>query len=172
MKKIGVFYGSSTGTTKNVAEIIAVAMKGDGRKYEVDLFDVADSKPSDVANYEVLILGSSTWGCGDLQDDWCDYILGLKELDLRDKTIALFGCGDETMSDTFCGAVGELYRHLQNTGAKFIAPFDASEYTFDETTAFVNGQYVGLLLDEVNHADLSGKRIKDWTDKVKKEIEE
>ncbi len=94
----------------------------------------------------------------------------LEALDLKGKDIAIFGCGDESMSDTFCGAVGEIYKRLQGTGAKFIAPFDASVYTFDESPAFIDGVYVGLLLDEVNHPELSDERIKEWTDKIKSEI--
>ena len=29
--------------------------------------------------------------------------------------------------------------------------------------AFIDGKYVGLLLDEVNHADLTDERIREWT---------
>ncbi|WP_290451067.1 flavodoxin [uncultured Muribaculum sp.] len=166
MKKIWIFYGSSTGVTADVAQRIAK----DLGVADADIHDVAKSSPSDVAQYDVLVLGSSTWGAGDLQDDWYDFIDGLEALDLKGKDIAIFGCGDESMSDTFCGAVGEIYKRLQGTGAKFIAPFDASVYTFDESPAFIDGVYVGLLLDEVNHPELSDERIKEWTDKIKSEI--
>ncbi len=91
MKKIGIFYGSSTGITSEVAEDIAKFM-GVGSN---DVHDVAKSAPSDVAGYDVLILGSSTWGAGNLQDDWYDFLDGLEVLDLEGKVVALFGCGDE-----------------------------------------------------------------------------
>lgn len=74
MKKIGIFYGSSTGVTAEVAQEIA-------KKFGVadaDVHNVAKSAPSDVAPYDVLILGSSTWGAGELQDDWYDFLTGLK----------------------------------------------------------------------------------------------
>ena len=74
------------------------------------------------------------------------------------------------MSDTFCGAVGVLYERLQKTGARFIAPFEASEYTFDESPAYIDGQFVGLLLDEVNHPELTDQRIDEWSKKVISEV--
>lgn len=166
MKKIGIFFGSSTGVTEDVAHRLAKKLNVE----EKDVHDVAKSKPSDVMDYDVLVLGSSTWGSGDLQDDWYDFLDGLEELDLKGKDIAIFGCGDETMSDTFCAAVGILYERLQKTGATFIAPFEASEYTFDESPAYIDGQFVGLLLDEVNHPELTDKRIDEWSKKIISDI--
>lgn len=163
MKKIGIFYGSSTGMTAEVAQEIAKALNVD----QADVHDVAQSAPSDVAPYDVLLLGSSTWGAGELQDDWYDMLDGMEALDLTGKTIALFGCGDESMSDTFCNAVGEIYKTMQPTGAEFIGEFNADGYDFTDSEAAKDGTYVGLLLDEVNHSDLTDRRLKEWTDLIK-----
>ena len=77
-----------------------------------DIHDVSNASPADVAPYEILLLGCSTWGAGDLQDDWDSYLGKLKKLDLSEKTVALFGCGDSaSFSDTFCDAIGyDLFR--------------------------------------------------------------
>lgn len=166
MNKIGIFFGSSTGATEDVALRLATLLGVD----KADIYDVAKTKPSEVGKYDLLLLGSSTWGSGDLQDDWYDFLSGLEVLDLKDKKIALFGCGDESMSDTFCGAIGVLYERLQNSGATFIAPYEASEYTFDESPAYIDGQYVGLLLDEVNHPEITDERLKGWSEKIKSEM--
>lgn len=164
MKQYGVFYGSATGTTAKVAEEIGKAL---GTSDNVDVVDVSKAAPDMLGDYEVLVLGTSTWGDGEVEDDWYDLLAGIEELALRGKKIALFGCGDETMADTFCNGVGELYERLQKTGAEFIAPFDASCYRFNSSSAIVAGQAVGLLLDEVNHADLTPGRIADWTSLVR-----
>ncbi len=166
MKKIGVFYGSNTGMTAEVAEEIA-ALLGVAKE---DVHNVSKSAPSEVAPYDVLLLGTSTWGNGELQDDWYDFIDGLEALDLKGKKIALFGCGDETMRDTFCGAIGELYNRLQKTGASFIGAFDANVYDFDNSPAFIDGVYVGLCLDQVNKEELTAPRIKEWVAKIKTEF--
>lgn len=164
MKKYGVFYGSATGTTAEVAKRIAERL---GLPDTADLINVSEAAPEMFGNYEVLVLGTSTWGDGEVEEDWYDILSGIESLSLRDKKIAIFGCGDETMSYTFCNGVGELYKRLKDTGARFIAPFDASVYNFDESSAIVDGQCVGLLLDEVNHSDLTPIRIEEWTDLIK-----
>lgn len=168
MSKIGIFYGSTTGETKEAAFEIAKAMGVD----EADVHDVAQSAPSDVAPYDVLLLGSSTWGNGDLQDDWYDFIDGLQALDLENKIVALFGCGDETMSETFGGALGIIYDRLQPTHANVIGAFPADVYHFDHSPAERGGRIVGLLLDNVNHPELTPERIKAWTTQLKGELAE
>ena len=72
MKKIGIFYGSSTGNTEEVAFRLAKMLNVN----DSDVHDVAHSAPSDLGKYDLLLLGSSTWGNGDLQDDWYDFIDG------------------------------------------------------------------------------------------------
>lgn len=164
MKKIGIFYGSTTGTTADVARRLGEILGVD----DADIHDVASTAPSAVGDYEILVLGTSTWGVGDLQDDWEDYVAGVEALDLKGKKIALFGCGDETMSDSFCGGVGRLYNRLRRTGADFIAPYDTAGYDFDDSEAVVDdGVAVGLLLDEVNHPDLTDGRLRAWSALIK-----
>lgn len=161
MKKTGIFYGSSTGTTKEIArrigKILGIA--------DADIHNVADSAPDAVADYDVLIMGTSTWGSGDLQSDWYDFLAGVQSLDLRGKKIALFGCGDETMSNTFCDGVGELYDRLSQTGAEFIGAYDTDGYKFENSTAVKEengGKAVGLLIDEVNHPEMTDFRLRSW----------
>lgn len=166
MKKTGIIYGSTTGTTKAVAHRIGKILEVDDN----DILDVATIAPSKLADYDLLLLGTSTWGAGDLQEDWYDFIDGAAALDLNDKTIAIFGCGDETMTDTFCSAVGTLYEKFKPTGAKMIGAFDADGYTFNHSAAFIDGQYVGLLLDEVNHPEFSDLRIRRWTSQLNDEL--
>ena len=88
--KIGIFYGSSTGTTQSLAE--QIALKTGVSK--ADTHDVADAAPDTIDGYDCLLLGSSTWGDGDLQDDWYGFLDKIKTRDLSGKTVALFGCGD------------------------------------------------------------------------------
>lgn len=111
--KIGIFYGSSTGTTQSLAE--QIALKTGVSK--ADTHDVADAAPDTIDGYDCLLLGSSTWGDGDLQDDWYGFLDKIKTRDLSGKTVALFGCGDsESYPDTFCNALGTIYEELQPTG--------------------------------------------------------
>lgn len=132
MKKTGIFYGSTTGVTESIAE--QIASKLGVSDSDVHNVGSADVKVTD--DYEALILGSSTWGAGDLQDDWYDFLDKLAESNLNGKTVALFGCGDGcSFGDTFCDAVGTIYEKLQGKGCTFIGAVKANGYGFDASTA-------------------------------------
>lgn len=163
MKKYGIYYGSATGTTRDIAGKIAKLLNVDS----ADIHDVASASPTTVGNYETLILGTSTWGSGDIEDDWYDFIAAIEPMYLGGKRIALFGVGDETMSDTFCSAVGKLYDRLQDTKATFVGEFNVDGYEFEHSDAVRDGKAIGLLLDETNHPDLTDARLKEWTAEIK-----
>lgn len=59
-----------------------------------DIHDASTLTDALVKEYDVLVLGTSTWGAGELQDDWYDGVKVLKKADLSHKFVALFGCGD------------------------------------------------------------------------------
>lgn len=166
MKRTGIFYGTSTGNTREVAEMIASRL---GVK-DSDVHDVASVAPSELGNYDVIILGSPTYGSGELQDDWYDFITGAEQLDLKGKTVAVFGCGDENMSDTFCDAVGIIYDRMGKTGARFTGEYNAACYHYGETGAEIDGKIIGLLIDNVNHADITAERVNGWCDQLKNEL--
>ena len=71
MKPTVVIYGSSTGTCQAIAEKIA-------KKLGVEAVDVTDLTADIVNNNDNLILGTSTWGSGDMQDDWYEGVEVLK----------------------------------------------------------------------------------------------
>ena len=127
MKKTGVFYGSTTGTTESVARMIANKLGISSG----DVYDVSKLTADVAGSYEALILGTSTWGDGELQDDWYDGIKVLKGMDLSGKTVALFGCGDsESYSDTFCDGMGILFNDLKDSGCRFIGAVSDADYTY------------------------------------------
>lgn len=167
MKKAGIFYGSTTGNTESVAEKIASQL-GIGKE---DVHNVADTQPSAVQPYEVLLLGCSTWGVGEMQDDWNDFLFKLKDMDLKGKIVALFGCGDaSSFGSSFCDALGLIYHELQHTGCQFIGEVSTDDYSYDGSEAVVDGKFVGLPIDENNESDKTDQRVKAWTDQLKQAI--
>ncbi|MDD2437978.1 MAG: flavodoxin FldA [Massilibacteroides sp.] len=167
MKKTGIFYGSSTGTVEDLAQRIASKLGVDSS----DIFNVSEIDVDTVVPYDVLLLGSSTWGAGDLQDDWEDFLKKLKKTDLSGKTVALFGAGDSaSFSDTFCDAIGTIYQELQGTGCTFAGAVPTDGYTFDDSTAVVNGKFVGLALDELNEDGETEGRMNTWIEQLKQEV--
>jgi len=164
MRKPAIIYGSTTGTTENIAGRIAEQMNIASE----DVYEVAKITPADVAQYDMLLLGCSTWGAGDLQDDWYKGLEMLKQTDLTGKKIAFFGAGDSSSySDTFCGALGVLYEGLKSSGATFVGQVDPSEYTFDSSEAVIDGQFIGLPIDEENEPNKTDDRISRWIASLK-----
>lgn len=159
MKKTIVVYGSSTGTCQDLAERIA---KKAGVAAD-NVIDVAKLTKEQVAEAEVLLLGSSTWGDGELQDDWYDGIKTLKSAGLQGKTVAIFGCGDSaSYPDTFCDAMSEIYKEIADSGCTIVGATSTDGYTFDSSNSVVDGKFVGLALDEMNESDMSDERIDAW----------
>lgn len=156
MSKTIVVFGSSTGTCESIAEKIA-------NKLGVESLNVQDLTSDVVVANDNLILGTSTWGAGEMQDDWYDGVKVLQGADLKGKTIAIFGCGDaESYGDTFVGGIGELYNAIKDSGAKFVGSVSTDGYTFSDSDAVIDGKFVGLPLDDVNEDDKTDGRIDAW----------
>jgi len=161
MKKTCIIFGSSTGTCEAIANKI-------GEKLGADVINVSDIDADKVNEYDNLLLGTSTWGAGELQDDWYDGLNTLKSADLSGKTIALFGCGDcESYGDTFCGGMAELYAGIKDSGANFVGKVSTDGYTFDDSEAVEDGEFIGLALDDVNEDDKTDERIDAWLEEIK-----
>ncbi|GBU08355.1 flavodoxin 2 [Bacteroidales bacterium] len=167
MKTIGIFYGSSTGNTEEVAKSIATKL-GVDKKH---VFDVANVSIELVNNYEILFLGASTTGVGDLQDDWDGLEVTLSTQDLSQKQVAVFGMGDSSSySDSFCEAINLLVLAAEKAGAAVVGGgVDASAYSFDSSLSEVDGKFSGLPLDEDNESELTDARLTQWLEQVKLE---
>jgi flavodoxin I len=132
---------------------------------------VQDITAETIEENKNLILGTSTWGAGELQDDWYDGLPVLQNADLNGKNIALFGCGDcESYSDTFVGGIAELYNGIKDSGANFIGSVSTDGYTFDDSEAVVDGKFIGLPLDDINEDDKTESRIEEWIQQIKPEL--
>nr|WP_296053491.1 flavodoxin FldA [uncultured Prevotella sp.] len=161
MKSTIVIYGSSTGSCQSIAETIA-------SKLGVEAVDVTSINDDTIASHDNLILGTSTWGAGEMQDDWYDGVKTLKSAGLAGKIVALFGCGDsESYPDTFCGGLKELKDAAVEAGATVLDGVSTDGYTFDDSEAVEDGKFVGLALDEVNEDDKTEERIDAWIEAIK-----
>lgn len=163
--KTVLIYGSSGGNTSDVAGKIKENLGGD-----INMVDAADASADDL-NADFIILGTSTWGIGDLQDDFEDFKGALEEADLSGKTVALFGLGDQDgYPDTFCDGLGEIYETIAGKGAKIVGATSSEGYDFDESRALVDGKFIGLIIDEDNQSDLTDERVEKWIEQLKTEM--
>jgi flavodoxin I len=166
MKQIAIIYGSSTGNTKEIAATIARKLAGN-----VTLLDADKLKAGDLEAYPNLILGTSTWGYGDLQDDWESKLSILKNSDLQGKTIAFFGLGDaSSYPDTFVNGMGILHAAVKDRGAMLIGRVPVEGYSFDASEAVDENDFVGVALDEDNESDRTESRLNEWIARIQPEF--
>ena len=149
MTKTIIVYGSTTGNTLQLAEEIEENIK----RYngDVELAEVTDLHPSDLTAYELILLGCSTWGDGELQDDFITFEEEMKEIDLKGRLAACFGPGDSDYP-LFCEAVDILENRLGSCGARIV--LEGLKIDGDVESQFdIAGKWVNNLLKSVN--DLS-----------------
>ncbi|MCG8410557.1 MAG: flavodoxin [Bacteroidales bacterium] len=167
MEKVGIFYGSSTGNTESVANEIQKILGDD----IAQLIEVSDANASDLEKFSNLILGSSTWGIGEMQDDFDVFLPQIEDANLEGKKVAIFGCGDQdTYADSFVDAIGIIYETIENKNCDLIGKISTDGYNFDISKAEKDNQLVGLAIDEENQSDLTNERIKNWVDQLKQEF--
>ena len=159
----GIFYGSTTGSTEAVAQDIAKQLG----IADADVHNVADASADETDKYDLLVLGSPTWGNGDLQDDWYGFLDRLKTRDLTGRKVALFGCGDSgSYPDTFCDALGLIYEALLPTGCTFIGACDPDGCDATASRLCREGRFVGLAVDE-SDPDRSEARMAAWCERIR-----
>ncbi|QEN09041.1 flavodoxin [Oceanispirochaeta crateris] len=152
-----VVYGSSTGNTEEVAGKTAAALGN------ADVLAVSDCDADKLKGYDRLILGTSTWGIGDLQDDWDEKLEILSQLDYSGKTVALFGLGDqEGYSDSFVDAMAPLKKEILAAGGTLKGKWPVEGYEFSSSASVEDDSFIGLALDEDNQSNLTDERIKLW----------
>ncbi|ASC94511.1 flavodoxin [Sulfurospirillum diekertiae] len=159
--KIAIFYGSTNGNTADVALKIQ-------KRLNTDIYDVGKLKNGDdLAKYDLLILGTSTWYDGDLQDDWDSFMSHLKVADLRGKTVALFGLGDqESYGSDYVSGMRLIYDMVVEKGANVIGSWEDEGYSYESSASVMDGKFVGLALDEENQNELTDGRIETWCDQL------
>lgn len=164
----GLFYSTQTGNTETVAGYLADATG-------LEMKDIGDVKDSEIAELDTLIVGAPTWHTDSETErsgtEWDSWLYDtLPNIDVKGKNVAVFGCGDQqSYSDYFCDAVGELYDLFEAAGANMVGLTSTDDYDHQGSKAERDGKFAGLLCDEDNQYDLSEDRAKAWVEQLKGE---
>lgn len=163
MDNARVIFGSTTGVTEGIAAKIAAALGCEAANVAN-----ATARTFDAA---LLVLGTSTWGMGDLQDDWAATGMPILEsLDLKGRKVAAFGLGDGLgFADTFCDGVATLIEAAVARGAENVGAIAAADGSYGNIVSKVaaDGRLTGLALDETNEPELTDRRIAAWVSQLK-----
>jgi flavodoxin I len=177
MKNIGIYFGTDTGRTRRIAKLIAQKLEG---RADAPL-NINRVTLEDFLAHEVLILGAPTYGDGELpglatglaQESWAEFLPRLEGQDMRGKTVALFGLGEQDKyGHEFVDALILLYDAVLACGAHVIGAWPVEGYVFKASQAVIDGRFVGLALDPVSQSALSEARIDAWLQQLDRELEE
>lgn len=168
MALVGLFYGSDTGNTENIAKMIQKQLGSE----LVDIRDIAKSTRQDIESYDFLLLGIPTWYYGEAQADWDDFFPTLEEIDFSEKLVAIFGCGDqEDYAEYFCDAMGTVRDIVEQRGATVVGHWSTEGYSFEASKALVDGNtFVGLCIDEDRQPELTAERVNKWVKQIYDEM--
>lgn len=167
MASIGLFYGTDTGNTEQVAEKIKALIQELKPDIEVDLIEIYQQKAADMLKYDYLIIGQPTWYDGELQGDWEEFLPEFESINFSGKHLAFFGLGDQYgYAAYFCDAIGIYADMAEKQGGTLHGFTSAAEYEHDFSKAQREDQFVGLCLDIDNQDDLTEERIQQWIPQV------
>jgi flavodoxin I len=173
MNKIGIFFGTDTGTTRLIAKKLAKKL---GEAIASKPLNVNRIAVDDLMRYDALILGTPSYGEGQFpgtstgvkDGSWEEFAPQLAAADLTGKTVALYGLGNqEKYPERFADSLYLLYELCVNGGATVIGDWGTEDYDFVRSRSVVNGRFVGLVIDNNSQGMLTESRLDAWTRAVK-----
>ena len=176
MSKIGLFFGTDTGTTRLLGKKIAKKL---GDELVDKPLNINRASLDDLLSYQVLILGTATYGEGDLPGmennvkagSWAEFVPQLEGVDLTGKTVAFYGVGNQEKYGTrYVNGMAKLYNIFKDKGANIVGSWSTDGYTFTASDAVIDGKFVGLALDNKSQKINTDERIDGWVEMVKPEL--
>ncbi|QFY44422.1 flavodoxin [Candidatus Methylospira mobilis] len=172
MSKIGIFFGTDTGSTRLVAKRIYSRL---GESLADKPKNINRTRPDELLQYEALILGTPSYGLGELpglstgcqESNWQEFAPYLDGADLSGKRVALFGLGhQERYADRFASSLIHLYRLFYGQGADIVGSWSTDGYQFQHSHAIIDNRFVGLVLDQRGQPGLTDSRVDLWLTQV------
>jgi flavodoxin I len=123
LKPVLVAWASKNGGTESLAQRILEVLEQ--QEIPVDLQAARDVNWERLDDWSALVLGSPTYGAGDLHPDWDKPERRLRDVDLSGRPAAVFGCGSPRYVTPWW-AVDILANRLKNGGARLVVePYKA-----------------------------------------------
>jgi flavodoxin I len=165
---VAIIFGSSTGNTEYVANKVLRAFGEENAA----LHNIGDPETLEVIRSSTnIVCCLSTWGAGDMQDDWDGLIEELKKVNYAGKKIGILGLADQqNYPDTFADGMAVLARIVRSRGGTVIGQTESDGYNFTSSRAEQDGKFLGLVIDEDNQADQTDSRVRDWVNGLKKQF--
>ncbi len=159
---IKIVYWPKGGSVEKVSKMLSQKMDN----HKVDVFCVEDVDIDAFSGADLLIMGGSTvgadhWENSSYQDVWATFFSQIKTLE--GQKVALFGLGNQVLYPAhFVDSMKDLADLLAERGATLVGACSREGYDFEASKALVDGQFIGLPLDEDTQAGLTAGRLEAW----------
>lgn len=174
MDKIGLFFGTETGTTRLVAKKMH---KKIGEALCDKPLNVNRIEPAAMLAYDALILGTPSYGIGEIpasgvsgcfEANWGEFLAKMPaDVDFSGKRIAFFGLGaQERYAERFGSSLYPLVEKFRGWGAEIVGGWANEGYAFEHSAALVDGRFLGLMIDQRTQGMLTDERMDKWLAQV------
>ena len=162
--KIGLIYGSDSGSTEEVSNKILKYFS----EFNISQHEIKDVDEEKILSFDFIIFGLSTWYVGELQSDWENYFEEFKKINFKEKIISIFGLGDQWGYDyNFVDGIGIIGKEILKNNGTIIGYWPNEGYEFQESKGLLNeNMFYGLAIDEDNQYELTDKRIELWCNNI------
>lgn len=168
MARIGLFFGTNSGSTRKIAKQIKKRFDDDTM---AEPLNINKASVDDLLAYDYLILGTPTLGDGLLpgieaecdDESWAEALEKFSGSSFAGKTVALFGLGDqETYGHEFVDGLILLHDFFADAGATIVGAWPTKGYSFSASQAVIDDKFVGLALDNDTQPELNTERLDAW----------
>ncbi len=167
MKKTAILYSFNSQKSARAAKMVQEEFGGTLEEMNVEEITLAK-----FLVYENYILGVPTWFDGELPNYWDEFVPDLEEADLKGKTFALYGAGDQKgYPENFVDALGIIAGLLEKRGGKLIGFVPNEGFEFENSKALRGNYFCGLPLDFENQARMVKPSINRWVEQLKREFD-
>lgn len=131
-KKVLICYATHSGSSFEIAEFVGEILS---KNFAVTIQKAFLSKADDLLKYDFVVMGSGSWKVdgheGYPQPALYDLLAKAKEVNLKNKPFAFFGCGDNSYTQ-FCGVVDYLENFVKAVeGVKVADSLRVDSFFFD-----------------------------------------
>ncbi len=170
MKKIALIFSPEGGNVDESGDQIVTRFNND----EITKISINNVTKETLGEYDNWIVGGSTvgshvWEDADDTNKWNAFFKLLDEVDTSNKVVAFYGLGDQVLyPHHFVDGLGVFQEEFEKRNIKIVGKWSSEGYEFFDSEGIKDGYFFGLALDQDSQEELTGQRIDQWLEIIKK----
>jgi flavodoxin I len=171
MKKVAIIYWPKKGNTEKAARHIHSKFP----EGQAELFTIKEINTAEFSLYDAFIIGAPTTGADHWTEAyksvWMDFFFRLSKAGIKGKPFAIFGLGDQILYPyNFVDGMKDIKEEFEKYGAIHYGSWPVKGYEYKDSESIIDGEFIGLALDEDQQPEMTEERVTAWTDMIKKDF--